>query len=91
MSHEMYSGVEVIVELWVLRSPHEIWTVLMWVTSPVPGGFACTRLKRLSGAHASQCWSIAVFRKAAIDFAFVAVTLCLCVITIFLLFYLCVS
>ena len=23
----------------------ETWTVLLWVTSPAPGGFACTRLK----------------------------------------------
>ena len=31
-------------------SLHETWTILLWVTSPAPGGFAGTRLKCLSGA-----------------------------------------
>ena len=37
-------------------SPHETWTVLLWVTIPAPGGFVCTRPKRLSGLQACQCW-----------------------------------
>jgi len=56
-----------------------VWnfTVLLRVTSPVPGGFSCTRLKRLSGAQASQCWfsrftadwmAIAILCMAAVGF-----------------------
>ena len=58
----------------------ETSTVLLSVTSPVPGGFVYTRLKSVSGAQASQC---SVFCMAAVGFdfffAFVCVCLCVCV------------
>ena len=35
----------------------ETWTALLWVTSPAPGGFACTMLKflRYLGADGNSC------------------------------------
>ena len=49
----------------------------MQITSPAPGGFACTRLECLSGAQAPQCWAaIVVFCTAAGGFAFVCVYMC---------------
>ena len=38
-------GAGVVGNLRSATSHHETWTVLLWVTSPVPGGLVCTRLK----------------------------------------------
>ena len=73
----------VVVELKILR-PFS-WTILLWVTTPVPGGFVCIRLNRLSDAPASPVLAaIAIFRMTAVGLCvcvclYVCVCVCVCV------------
>ena len=66
-----------------MTSHCETWTVLLWVTSPVPGGFACTRLKclRCTGIPVLAHWAaiaVLVQLPKTLLFLLFVVHLCIC-------------
>ena len=79
------SGVGIIVELRVSRALHETWIVLLQVTSPASGGFACTRLKCMNDVQTFQCWftewqylCFTRLLKALLCFVVLCVCVCVC-------------